>query len=70
MAEAPRRKVLRIGVVGLRSGNSEILNWIMAAGALEQLELSESIHVPAHRTPAGTGIGLAFCTWRQQGEVI
>jgi hypothetical protein len=49
--------------LALRSGNSEILNWIMAAGALEGLTVDQCDYIPAHRTPAGTGIGLAFLTW-------
>jgi Catalytic LigB subunit of aromatic ring-opening dioxygenase len=51
-------------VLGLRSGNSEVLNWIMAAGALESLRLTQADYVPVRRTPAGTGIGLGFCTWQ------
>jgi hypothetical protein len=47
----------------LRSGNSEILNWIMAAGALRDLRVDQSEYIPVRRTPAGTGIGLAFLTW-------
>lgn len=48
----------------LRSGSSEILNWIAAAGALEGLRHDWTEYVPVYRTPAGTGIGLAFTVWR------
>jgi hypothetical protein len=48
----------------LRSGNSEILNWIMAAGALGNLPVDQCDYIPVHRTPAGTGIGLAFLSWK------
>jgi 3-O-methylgallate 3,4-dioxygenase len=47
----------------LRSGNSEILNWIVAAGALEDLEPTVLDYVPGYRTPAGTGAGMAFARW-------
>ena len=47
----------------LRSGNSEILNWIAAAGALEGLTASVVDYVPGYRTPAGTGAGMAFVRW-------
>jgi Catalytic LigB subunit of aromatic ring-opening dioxygenase len=47
----------------LRSGNSEILNWIVAAGALEDLAPSVLDYVPGYRTPAGTGAGMAFARW-------
>jgi 3-O-methylgallate 3,4-dioxygenase len=47
----------------LRSGNSEILNWIAAAGALEGLTPAIVDYVPGYRTPAGTGTGMAFARW-------
>jgi OH-DDVA oxygenase/3-O-methylgallate 3,4-dioxygenase len=47
----------------LRSGNSEILNWVAAAGALEGLDASVVDYVPGYRTPAGTGTGMAFARW-------
>lgn len=47
----------------LRSGNSEILNWIAAAGALEGLSASIIDYVPGYRTPAGTGTGMGFARW-------
>jgi hypothetical protein len=47
----------------LRSGNSEILNWITAAGALEGLTPTVVDYVPGYRTPAGTGTGMAFARW-------
>jgi len=47
----------------LRSGTSEILNWIVAAGALEALSATVIDYVPGYRTPAGTGAGMAFVRW-------
>jgi hypothetical protein len=47
----------------LRSGNSEILNWITAAAALEGLAPHVVDYVPGYRTPAGTGTGMAFAYW-------
>jgi hypothetical protein len=47
----------------LRSGNSEILNWIAAAGALDRLTPAVIDYVPGYRTPAGTGTGMAFACW-------
>ena len=49
----------------LNSGNSEIRNWIAAAGALERLPLQWAEYVPAYRSPAGTGTGLCFAAWRE-----
>ena len=48
----------------LKSGSSEILCWVMAAGALEHLPLAWVEYTPVFRTPAGSGIGLAFAAWR------
>lgn len=48
----------------LVDGTSETLNWICAAGALEALPLGWSEYVPAYRSPAGTGTGLAFAAWQ------
>jgi hypothetical protein len=47
----------------LRSGTSEVLNWIVAAGALETLEPAILDYVPGYRSPAGTGAGMAFARW-------
>jgi hypothetical protein len=48
----------------LRSGSSEILNWILAAGALEHLSVDWFDYLPIYRTPAGSGIGMGFMIWR------
>lgn len=48
----------------LRSGNSEILNWVTAAGALEKHRATVVDYVPGYRTPAGTGTGMAFAYWK------
>jgi hypothetical protein len=66
--EAMRRRdaaTLRsIPMAALRSGSSEILNWVLTAGALEHLSFSWSEYIPVYRTPAGTGVGLAFAAWK------
>ena len=48
----------------LRSGSSEILNWILASGALEHLAADWSEYQPVYRTPAGSGIGMGFMIWQ------
>lgn len=48
----------------LNSGSSEILNWILTAGALEHLSVAWSEYQPIYRTPAGTGVGAAMVVWR------
>jgi aromatic ring-opening dioxygenase LigB subunit len=48
----------------MRSGTSETLNWIAAGGALEHLGMELVDYVAAYRSPAGTGVGMAFAVWR------
>ncbi|MBK6004863.1 hypothetical protein JJB11_02060 [Ramlibacter ginsenosidimutans] len=48
----------------LNSGSSEILNWIVAAGAAGGLPLAWSEYQPLFRTPAGTGVGAGFAAWK------
>lgn len=47
----------------LRSGTSEVLNWVAAAGALGGLKATVLDYVPGYRSPAGTGTGMAFACW-------
>jgi hypothetical protein len=48
----------------LESGNSEIRNWIVTAGAVEHLEMKLVDYQPCYRSEAGTGIGTAFAVWQ------
>ncbi len=47
----------------LRTGTSEILNWIVAGGALGGLGFELVDYVAGYRSPAGTGCGMAFAAW-------
>ena len=51
-------------IPALKSGSSEILCWVAAAGAFHNLENDWLEYIPVRRTAAGTGIGLAFGAWR------
>lgn len=48
----------------LTAGSSEILNWITVAGAAEHLPMAWHEYMPVYRTPAGTGVGMAFAAWK------
>jgi len=48
----------------LLSGSSEIRNWITMVGAVSHLRCEQADYIPVHRTPVGTGISLAFASWR------
>ena len=47
----------------LNSGNSEIRNWIAAAGAAEHLDMKLVDYAPCYRSPAGTGCAMGFAQW-------
>jgi Catalytic LigB subunit of aromatic ring-opening dioxygenase len=53
----------RLDVHRLKAGSSEIRNWIVAAAAAADLDLSWLSYTPAYRTAALTGIGLCFARW-------
>ena len=48
----------------LMSGSSEIRNWICLAGAAMPLDMVWSSYVPGYRTPALSGTGLTFASFR------
>lgn len=59
------------GVAGLplewfNSGNSEIRNWMVVAGALagDDLRMQVVDYVPCYRSEAGTGCAMAFARWQ------
>lgn len=54
----------------LMSGSSEILNWVLTAGAVDHLPLDWIEYYPVYRTPAGTGVGTAFALWADDGEDV
>ncbi len=47
----------------LQSASSEILNWVVAAGAVDHLDMDIIDYVPAPRTEGGTGGGWGFARW-------
>jgi hypothetical protein len=46
------------------SGSSEIRNWVMVSGMVTGLKSDYTEYIPVHRTPLGSGIGLAFMSWK------
>lgn len=59
-----RKTLTSIKRGALNSGSSEILNWVLVAAASERMSNDWSEYYPGYRTPAGTGVGLGFATWR------
>jgi 3-O-methylgallate 3,4-dioxygenase len=48
----------------LRNGTSELLNWVIVAGAMEDRDFTFLLdYMPSYRTEAGTGNGLAVGYW-------
>jgi hypothetical protein len=65
--EPGKEELLRsIPRAALNSGSSEILNWILMAGAVGGLPLQWLEYQPIYRTPAGTGVGVAFGSWQEE----
>jgi hypothetical protein len=50
----------------MRSGSSEILNWVLMAGAIHGMTSLWDEYIPLYRTAAGTGVGAAFATWTKR----
>jgi 3-O-methylgallate 3,4-dioxygenase len=48
----------------LQAGSSEIRNWICLAGTVNTLKMDWISYVPGYRTPALTGTGLCFASFR------
>jgi 3-O-methylgallate 3,4-dioxygenase len=48
----------------LEAGSSEIRNWIAMAGAVEGRPADWLAYHPVRRSPAGTGVGCGFASWR------
>ncbi|MEJ0018410.1 MAG: hypothetical protein WDN25_17985 [Acetobacteraceae bacterium] len=68
LIEALRRKDMAFfrsaPLAKLMSGSSEMRNWICLAGALGPLSLDWVSYVPGYRTPALSGTGLCFASFR------
>ncbi len=66
--EAMRRKDLdflsKLNPKRLQAGSSEIRNWLVLAGAATDLTMTWVSYTPGYRTPALTGTGLGFATWK------
>jgi len=61
--DADQASLAELPLAKLNSGNSEIRNWIVVAGAAETLKNAWREYVPLYRSPAGTGCGMAFAAW-------
>lgn len=64
LAHHDAAELAQIPESALQSGSSEIKNWIVAGAALGGFEMELLEYVPAYRTRAATGIGLAFAVWQ------
>ena len=62
-AQGDEASLAAIPPAKLNSGNSEIRNWMVMAGAAAGLRAQWREYVPLYRTPAGTGCGMAFAAW-------
>lgn len=65
LAARDEEALCAIGEEWLQSGSSELKNWIAAAGALFETELSGEVvdYQPCYRSAAGTGTANGFVYW-------
>lgn len=63
LAAGDGEAVARLPRAVLRSGSSEILNWLTVGGALADLSMTVVDYIPAYRSRAGTGCGMSFAIW-------
>jgi hypothetical protein len=65
LTEKDATKLTRHDVLRFNSGTSEIRNWIVVAGALEESDLRFNLvdYQPCYRSEAGTGCAMAFGAW-------
>jgi 3-O-methylgallate 3,4-dioxygenase len=61
--DADRLKGLPFERLNRAAGTSEIRNWIVAAGALDSLDMTVASYESAYRSPAATGVGMGFAYW-------
>ncbi len=66
LAEADLAGLASLPAERLRSGTSEILNWIVVAGMLADRRFDLLDYVTGFRSLAGTGVGMAFGTWTEE----
>jgi 3-O-methylgallate 3,4-dioxygenase len=53
----------------LKSGNSEIKNWAATGSIMAPSKMQLIDYIPAYRSEAGTGCGLAFGIWQPAGTL-
>jgi hypothetical protein len=65
LQEKDRGKLTSMPVEWFNSGTSEIRNWIVVAGAMEESDLQVEMvdYVPCYRSEAGTGCAMGFARW-------
>ncbi len=63
LASGDHADLQKIPMNELNSGTSEIRNWIAVGAALDDFKMELIGYVPAYRSLAGTGCGMAFARW-------
>ncbi|MFF4837006.1 hypothetical protein [Streptomyces sp. NPDC001315] len=58
----------QLPVEGLTEGSSEIRNWIAVGAAMRGLPGRTVDYIPAYRSTAGSGCGMGFFTWAEDGS--
>lgn len=66
LVEKDVRKLTSLPAERFNAGTSEIRNWIVVAGAMEESDLRAEMvdYVPCYRSEAGTGCAMGFARWQ------
>ena len=65
LKEKDRKRLTGMPVEWFNSGTSEIRNWLVVAGAMEDSDLQCEMvdYQPCYRSEAGTGCAMGFARW-------
>jgi aromatic ring-opening dioxygenase catalytic subunit (LigB family) len=66
MVEKDVKKLTSLPAIRFMNGTSEIRNWIVVSGAMDESDLKAEMvdYVPCYRSEAGTGCAMGFTRWQ------
>jgi Catalytic LigB subunit of aromatic ring-opening dioxygenase len=63
LTKAKRDQLFALPREKLKGGTSEILNWVIVAGAMSPQPMTLVDYIPGYRSPGATGCGMGFGYW-------
>ena len=65
LTKGKREQLFALPREKLKGGTSEILNWVIVAGAMSPQPMTLIDYIPGYRSPGATGCGMGFGYWPQ-----